>query len=322
MGYFELRVEQGGISRNDPLTIIRLQAIAAALLQLVVVGAAQPRQSVSYVSNSMLTQRDVFVVAHEDDWQLFMGDVAAKKIAAGDSATFIYLTAGDDGRDSLYWQTRERAALQSTRLAIGVKAADSAAVRCSTTEVLEHAIRKCVIANTDSYFLRLPDGKRNGAGFARHDFESLRKLRGQKITAITAVDGSAAYRGWGDLMAIASVLIGSSSATADLVVHASDPSVAANPHDHFDHRMAGLLVDDLRKRQKWKTQYYVGYALATRAANRSTDQAREKTAIFLAYDKEMMRVNKAWSAYEEHPVFYSECMLRTYARKARPSGDR
>jgi hypothetical protein len=83
--------------------------------------------------------------------------------------------------------------------------------------------------------------------------------------------------------------------------------------------MAGLLVNDLRKGQAWITEYYVGYALATRAPNRSTDEAREKTAIFLAYDKEMMRVNKAWSAYAEHPAFYSECMVRTYARMARSS---
>lgn len=303
--------------RHHPLTIIRLQALAAGLFQLVVMGAGLPHRSVRYISNSTPPQRDVFVVAHQDDWQVFMGDIVARRIKAGDSVTFIYLTAGDDGRDSLYWQTRERAALQSTRLAIGVGAADSAAVRCSTTEALAHAIHKCVIANTESYFLRLPDGKRNGAGFARQGYQSLRKLRGKKIAAISAIDGSAIYLGWGDLIATASVLVGSSP-LADIVVHVSDPSVAANPHDHFDHRMAGLLVNDLRKRQKWNTQYYVGYALATRAANRSTDQAREKTAIFLAYDKEMMRVNKAWSAYEEHPAFYSECMLRTYARKARP----
>ena len=300
---------------------MRLQALIAGLFQLLIMGAGLPRQSVRYVSNSTPPQRDVFVVAHQDDWQLFMGDVVARRIKAGDSATFIYLTAGDDGRDSLYWQTREQAALQSTRLAIGVNAVDSAAVRCSTTEALAHAIRKCVIANTESYFLRLPDGKRNGAGFARQGYQSLRKLRGKRIAAITAIDGSAAYLGWGDLIATASVLI-RSSPLADIVVHVSDPSVVANPYDHSDHRMAGLLVNDLRKRQKWNTQYYVGYALATRADNRSADQAREKTAIFLAYDKEMVRVNKAWSAYEEHPAFYSECMLRTYARKARPSGGR
>lgn len=248
-----------------------------------------------------------------------MGDVVANKIRTGNAATFIYLTAGDDGRDSLYWETRERAALQSTRLVIGVAAADSAAISCSTTKVLEHAIHKCVVANTESYFLRLPDGKRNGSGFARHNYQSLRKLREKRITAINAIDGSTAYRGWGDLIATTNALIGSGSGTADLVVHASDPSISVNPHDHFDHRMAGLLVNDLRKKQKWNAQYYVGYALATRAANRSADQAREKTAIFLAYEREMMAVDKTWSAYGEHPAFYSECMLRTYARKARVS---
>jgi len=299
----------------------RLLALGAGLLQLGTISPARSVHSVRYTSNST-PQHDVFVVAHQDDWQLFMGDVVAERIRAGHSVSFVYLTAGDDGRDSLYWQTRERAALQSTRIAIGPDAADSTAVRCSTTEVLEHTIHKCMIANTESYFIRLPDGKRNGVGFARHDYQSLRKLRGKKIAAIVAVDGSAAYHGWQDLMVTMSNLIGTSSAATEIVVHANDPNVAANPHDHFDHRMAGLLVDDLRKGQTWKTQYYVGYAVATRAANRSTDEAREKTAIFLAYDKEMTRVNKAWSAYAEHPAFYSECMLRTYVRKARASGSR
>ena len=303
------------------VTVGRLLALGAGLLQLAIPSSAGSLQVVPHISNSVL-QRAVFVVAHEDDWQLFMGDVVAKRIRAGDSVAFIYLTAGDDGRDSLYWQTRERAALQSTRLAIGPGAADSAAVRCSTTEVLEHAIRKCTIANTESYFMRLPDGKRNGTGFARHDYQSLRRLRGKKVRTIVAVDKSATYNGWQDLMATVRNLIGSNSAATEIVVHTNDPSIVANPHDHFDHRMTGLLVNDLRKGQTWNTEYYVGYALATRAANRSTDEAREKTAIFLAYDKEMIRVDKAWSAYAEHPAFYSECMLRTYARKARAAGSR
>jgi len=246
-----------------------------------------------------------------------MGDIVARQIRAGDSVAFIYLTAGDDGRDSLYWRTRELAALHSTRVAIGRDASDSAAVRCSMATVLNHAIRQCAVANTRSYFLRLPDGKRNGMGFASHDYQSLRKLRGKKIQVVNAIDGSAAYNGWGDLTSTINNLIGPNSLDRDVVVHANDPSIAANPHDHFDHRMTGLLVEDLRRTQRWKTQYYVGYALATRAANRSTDEAREKTAIFLAYDREMKRVNSKWSAYDEHPEFYSECMLRTYARKAR-----
>jgi LmbE family N-acetylglucosaminyl deacetylase len=300
----------------------QLIALCIGFFRLVAGTEAPNIQPIRYVTNAPLTHYHVFVVAHEDDWQLFMGDIAVRQIRAGDSVSFIYLTAGDDGRDSLYWRTRELAALRSTRVAIGRDASDSAAVRCSITTVLNHAIQQCVVANTKSYFLRLPDGKRNGMGFANHNHQSLRKLRGKKIPVVNAIDGSAAYNGWGDLTSTINNLIGPNSTDRDVVVHANDPSIAANPHDHFDHRMTGLLVEDLRRTQLWRTQYYVGYALSTRAANRSTDEAREKTAIFLAYDKEMKRVNPKWSAYEEHPGFYSECMVRTYARKARSQNRR
>src|SRR3982751_2045931 len=79
--------------------------------------ASSVSAQVRYISNA--AERDVFVVAHQDDWQVFMGDVATRILRSGSPATFIYLTAGDDGRDSLYWQTRERAALHSTQIAMG-----------------------------------------------------------------------------------------------------------------------------------------------------------------------------------------------------------
>ena len=290
------------------------RVLAASLIQVIFLGSlAGPAAPVRSLSNTA-KQYDVVVVAHQDDWQVFMGDVVANRIKAGDSVTFIYLTAGDDGRDSLYWRTRERGALQSTLVAAGVRPSDSV-ISCSMTRVAEHEVQECLVGSTRSYFLRLPDGKRNGAGFGLHSYQSLRKLRAGKITAISAIDGSTSYRGWEDIVATVRQLIDASS-REDIMLHTTDPSITVNPHDHFDHRMTGLLVADLRQTQNWKARYYVGYALATRAANRSQDEAREKTAIFLAYDKEMMRVNRQWSAYAEHPAFYAECMLRTYARSA------
>lgn len=283
-------------------------------LLILVAQLAGLADGVRQQSNTTAAKRHVVVVAHQDDWQLFMGDVIAARMRAGDSLIFVYLTAGDDGRDSLYWRTREKAAMQSTRAAGANAAADSGGAECSTARVLEHSIQRCVVANAVSYFLRLPDGKRNGAGFSRYGFQSLRKLRLKRIGVITAVDGSATYRGWSDLAATIGRLIGP-DADENTTVHTTDPSKRVNPHDHFDHRLAGLLVNDLRPTQAWAAEYYVGYAVGTRAANRSTGQAREKTAIFRAYDNEMVRVSKSWSAYEEHPAFYSQCMLRTYVRK-------
>ncbi len=268
---------------------------------------------VSYVSNPS-SVLDVVLVAHQDDWQLFMGDVVAERVRTGRPVVFIYLTAGDDGRDSLYWTTRERGALESTRVATAA-AADTAFGQCSTTRALEHLVRKCTVGNTESYFLRLPDGRRDGMGFASHSYQSLRKLRGNRITSISALDGSTAYNGWADLLSTVATLAGEGSADRTVTIHTSDPSVVVNPHDHFDHRMAGLLVAESRRKHRWSVVYYTGYALASRAANRSRDQARQKVALFQAYDAVMTRTDPGWSAYREHPAFYSECMLRTYGRQ-------
>ena len=253
----------------------------------------------------------IYIVAHQDDWQLFMGDLAAGPSSSGVPTTFIYLTAGDDGRDSTYWSVRELAALQSVRIASGPNARD-AEVRCALTTIAAHAIRRCTFANTTSYFLRLPDGRRNGAGFARYGHQSLRKLRRGTISSIEPVDHSTSYASWKDLVATIDAL--ATGTGPQPVLNATDPSIAINPHDHFDHRIAGLLAEEVRKRHAWQARYYVGYALASRAANRDAQAVRLKTAIFRAYDAVMIRANPAWSAYSEHPTFYSECMQRTYAR--------
>jgi LmbE family N-acetylglucosaminyl deacetylase len=258
---------------------------------------------------------DVFVVAHQDDWQVFMGDMASKILRTGTQATFIYLTAGDDGRDSAYWQTRELAALQSTQVAMW-RPTGMGGISCASVIVGEHAVRKCSIGNVDSYFLRLPDGRRNGTGFSRYGHQSMRLLRTKKIPKITSVDGSATYRSWAELVTTVHQLMDDRSGRK-VLVHTTDPSKAANPHDHFDHRMAGLLVEELRRPYALEARYYTGYALATRAPNRTSEQIREKTAVFLAYDAEMMRVDKTWSAFREHRSFYSQCMERTYARTPR-----
>ena len=253
-------------------------------------------------------QVEVVVVAHQDDWQLFMGDVLTQRLRSGNRGALVYLTAGDDGRDSTYWQTRERAAMQSTRIAAGLPV--SQPLSCSMVEVREHSIRECSLGNTESYFLRLPDGKRDGKGFARYGYRSLRKMRANQGAAISAIDGSTTYRGWNDLMATVGEIAQLDSPA--VTIHTSDPSIVRNPHDHFDHRMAGLLVADLRKQHQVSAMYYLGYALAARAVNRSPDQTQAKTSLLLAYDREMTAVNKAWSAYQEHRAFYSQCLQRTY----------
>jgi len=259
---------------------------------------------------------DVFIVAHQDDWQLFMGDVAFKGVRRGNRAIFIYLTAGDENRGSGYWRARERAALQSTRLAAAAPA--DSAFNCGPVTVLTHATERCSIANTVSYFLRLPDGGRGGSGFEHNSFQSLRKLRAARIAGIKAVDGTSVFRDWNDLTSTIEQLIRRElPAGTSVAVHTNDPNPVVNPRDHSDHRMAGLVGAQLKKDRGWALIYYVGYAIAGRPDNRSRAQIRQKTALFLVYDREMLLADPAWATYAERPRFYSMCMLRTYARKVR-----
>jgi LmbE family N-acetylglucosaminyl deacetylase len=244
-----------------------------------------------------------------------MGDVASTILGRGTRATFVYLTAGDDGRDSVYWRTREIAALRSTQVAMGRPAGDDG-ITCMSVMVTQHAVRKCSLGNVDSYFFRLPDGRRNGAGFSRYGHQSLRLLRAKKIPAINTVDGSAVYHGWSDVVTTVVQVVDDYSGE-QVLVHTTDPSKVANPHDHFDHRMVGLLVEELRKQYGLTARYYMGYALASRAPNRTSAETRAKTAVFLAYDAKMMGVDRTWSAFSEHRSFYSQCMERTYARTPR-----
>ena len=241
---------------------------------------------------------------------MFMGDVLIDRRRLPNQTVFIYLTAGDDGRDSTYWQTRERAALASTRLAAG--GLDSAGLNCGPVTIATHPIWRCLGSDAASYFLRLPDGRRNGRGFATHEFESLWRLHRARIAHISAIDGSSSYSGWRDLTNTISAIVADSGPRVH--VHANDPSVVINPHDHTDHRVAGLLAEQLRRDRHWLASYYVGYALATRADNLSTKQRQVKTSLFLLYEREMTRVHGEWSAYREHPKFYTQCMARTYHR--------
>jgi LmbE family N-acetylglucosaminyl deacetylase len=275
------------------------------------VSVAEVSEAVRQQSNQ--TKVDVIVVAHADDWQVFMGDVVVEGIKSGRRPVFIYLTAGDHGREANYWRQREAAALQSTRIALGI---GNLPARCDSVFVRQHRIAHCKLGVSDSYFFRLPDGNRNGAGFARNQFESLRKLRASRVSLVSTVDSSTRYTDWQDLKAAVSTLVRmlADSARSSVMLHTTDPSIRINPHDHYDHRMAGKLIESLLRANGWQGRYYVGYALAMRAPNRTTLQRQEKTEVFSAYDREMKLINPAWSAYREHPGFYAQCMERTYSR--------
>lgn len=265
-----------------------------------------------------------FVVAHPDDWQLFMGDVAVARAVAGRSVVFVYLTAGGADRTTDYWLAREAGTAASAAAAAnfgGGEVAEERQDSCGWVRVRGHRLHRCHFRNTVSYHLRLPDGGYDGSGFAPTRFQSLAKLRSGAIARIDAVDGSAAYQGWDDLTTTVARLLAVEAAGARgeaMEIHSHDADEASNPGDHADHRATALLAGEVAEQRRAGLTRYTGYAIARRPANLPAPAAAAKTLVFMAYDRQRLLANAQWSAYTEAPAAYSAWLFRTYGHGAGP----
>jgi LmbE family N-acetylglucosaminyl deacetylase len=251
---------------------------------------------------------DAYVVAHPDDWQIFMGDRAQASVQAGAKMLFVYLTAGDAGNDSPYWLGREAGALASADVLIG-----SGAWSCGTRSVRAHAIYRCAKGNAVSYFLRMPDGNEiDGSGFG---FGSVERIRDNGET-INSIDNSTDYETYEDLSkTIAGVIdLEFDAESAPYVnVNAQDYDRTLNPTDHPDHYAVGELIDAASAWHSWNTTYYVGYDVQTRPGNLTDAQHAIKSAEFQAHEAAV--VAAGFSSHVGDPQ-YETWLLRTYSRPA------
>lgn len=295
------------------------RAVLAAPLLLAALAGGAPAQPASPPASA--SGLDAFVVAHPDDWQLFMGDVAIDAIRAGRRTLFVYLTAGDAGQPARYWRARERGALASVALALGAPPPDSSAEGagpppgCADTAIAGRAARRCRAGVATSVFLRLPDGNMAGEGFASTGAVSLARLAAGGA-AMAPLEGAGAYADWPAVVAAVAAVLDAEAAAAggDVRVHASAPDSGFNPRDHSDHRAAGRLAAAVAAGRGWTLRQYAGYSTAGWPTNLSVERYAAKAALFLAYDRTRLLADPAWSAYAEAPASYSAWLSRTYVR--------
>ncbi|HWE43871.1 MAG TPA: fibronectin type III domain-containing protein [Gemmatimonadaceae bacterium] len=222
---------------------------------------------------------EAYVIAHQDDWQLFMGDRTAASASADAKVVIVYTTAGDAGSTQLYWQTREAGANASV---------DSMTVpgtwSCASQTVNNHAIQRCSKANTVSYYFRLPDGNSAGQGYGSG---SLELLRDGQIASLSALNGTATYTSWADLVSTVRALIVSETTgqtDANVAVHVTDWDPAANDGDHPDHMATGQLVRDASVSRAWNLFWYLGYPSLYQPVNLDAAQQAMKWRLIVAYD--------------------------------------
>src|SRR4030095_16960183 len=107
----------------------------------------------------------------------------------------------------------------------------------SLTLVGGHAIWRWVYQDTVSYFLRLPDGNMEGAGYENTGLQSLKRLHEGAIPAMTAIDGSTTYQGWADLRDVLRKLIDRERGqAANVWINIPDTDINHNIGDHSDHQ--------------------------------------------------------------------------------------
>ena len=220
----------------------------------------------------------VFVVAHPDDWQLFMNPAAFHAMnEAHEKAVFVHVSAGDAGRGvggepTPYYLAREEGALRAIRFMANAVNATAALGTDTKPEVVErggHQVARHTYANAVAYFLRVHDGNIvNGNDFQEHPL-SLQRLRSGASAETKAIDGSARYAGWSDFVATLEAVIASELAPGTaLNLHIAELDERLNPGDHADHRAVAFAMEEIAARLPCaRVSRYQEYATRDRKPN-------------------------------------------------------
>ena len=226
--------------------------LLAAALSLICGCAALPRETPAKPALS------VFVIAHPDDWQLFMNPASFHAMnEPHEKAVFVHVSAGDAGRGvsgepTPYYLAREEGALRAIRFmanAANATAALGADTKAEAVERAGHRLARHTYANAVAYFLRVHDGNIvNGSEYQQHPL-ALDRLRTGASTETRAIDGSASYTGWSDFVATLEAVIKSEFAPGTaLNLHIAELDEKRNPDDHPDHRAVAFAMEEVALR--------------------------------------------------------------------------
>lgn len=223
-----------------------------------------------------------FVVAHQDDWQLFMNPAAYHAMnEPQEKAVFVHVTAGDAGRGAAgapvpFFLAREEGALRAVRFLANAANPESglgATMQTATPTIAGHAVTRSAYANAVVYFLRLPDGFFVNGDIYTPIPQSLTRLRAGEVAVVETVDGGATYAGWDALVStLAGIVETERRDDALLNLHIAETDDARNPRDHPDHRSTAFAMEAVATRFPCASMHrHVEYATRSRRKNVTGD---------------------------------------------------
>ena len=286
---------------RNRLRIIRYVAAVGLSLGLL------PAQGVG-AENGRQERVSFYFAAHEDDWQLFMNPSAFADVADPKTKTvFIHMTAGDAGvgigkrgRKHPYYLARENGAEVAIRFMAdaGEQPVDKISSRVAFNG---HPVYRVTYRSTVTYFLRLPDGHPKGVGFPETGYQSLERLAKGEIPAIAAVDRSATYLGWTDLVSTVRAILDQERASARSVqLNVPEPNESINPGDHSDHLMtAKAALEATKDIACARRVYYLDYASRVLPENLAGQQRDMESSVLAVTAAGILALDHAsvWHPY-------------------------
>ncbi|CAK4159804.1 unnamed protein product [Aphanomyces euteiches] len=250
-----------------------------------------------------------YVVAHEDDHELFMSN--NYHVSIGDSDTkvvFVYTTAGDASSGDAWRQARELGTLAATTAWVDhVGLFDSEPIYDSAT-INGHTIAHVTVGNCVHYFMRVPEYGPDGAsGF-------IQLVNNQKPVA-PMDDTANYYQNRDDFKAtLAGIFVTEADGISNIDMNAQDP-LGEQP-DHDMHLATGALVYDIvNEDAKWKIcvpqKYFYDYQTWFNAVNVIPEVETLQRYAWL-------RLSQAIHAFDQTVLFWSEHSInlgRTYIRR-------
>ena len=249
-----------------------------------------------------------YIVAHADDWQLFMQPNAYNDLIASDSkVVFIITTTGDAGLSENFWTAREEGCKSSIRFCL---APHNLLVESSgTAKFNDHAIHYWSVNNVICYFLRMPDGNLDGSGFPANHNQSLSKFRKREIDTITTLDNSTTYNNWSDFCSTLQTIIHfESDGISDKLINYINPDLSANPNDHLDHIATGQAIQEMTDLRSLRQAMFVGYSVSNDHERLHPVELFWKTGMFTAYEKAVFDMSGYSTLRETLPTYIKWCL--------------
>lgn len=258
--------------------------------------------------------------AHQDDWQLFMNPPAFRDVLDDKArCVFIHMTAGDaglgigtGGRKHPLYLAREHGAESAIRFMADANERIPVEPACTTVTRAGHSIRCVSYRNTAAYFLRLPDGNPEGTGYKATGFQSLKRLASGEIKTISAIDGSATYQGWDDLVSVIRHVIDAERGQSSFIdIHVPEMDPALNPNDHADHILTAKAAREAAEGLRARLMHHDGYASASMPENLTPEERDMKGAVYAVTLAGVLAFGHpvSWQHYDQLFVGRSYCRV-------------